>query len=166
METWRLIFLAGSALFLFLAFTVLRGGLRYRDIRARQQREVQDFLSRAVRVPAVVVGMEQANERFFNGYLNQDLRISYPVVRFSTAQGQPVDTRVEVGVERNPPQVGQQVEVCYDAAQPRRSRLSGPGIYPPRMTYRGFSGCLMVGFCGLYGGIAILGILLAVFVPG
>lgn len=165
METWRLIFLAASAFFLFLAYTVLRGGLTYRGTRARQKGEAQDFLSRAVRAPAVVVGMEQETERFFNGYLNQNLRISYPIVRFRTAQGREVESRVEVGVERNPPAVGRQLEVCYDSAQPHRSRLSGPGIYPPRMTHRGFSGCLMVAFCGVYGGLAVFGILLALLAP-
>lgn len=164
MEAWRLIFLGGSVFFLALAFAVFRGGTTYKRTRARQAREAQDFLSRTVSAPGIVVGVETATERFFTGYLNDKVRVTYPIVRFQTAQGHPVDTRLEVGVERNPPAVGQPVEVCYDATQPMHARLRA-AIYPPRFSWRGASGCLMVGFAGGYVGIALLGIVLAIFAP-
>ncbi|MQA83079.1 MAG: DUF3592 domain-containing protein [Streptosporangiales bacterium] len=166
METWRLVFLGGSAFFLLLAYVVFRGGTRYRRIHAAQRRETQDFQSRAVRAPALVVDVEEETERLYVGpYANSSFRVTYPIVQYQTSQGQSVETRVEVGIDSNPPAIGQYVEVCYDAAQPPRARLSGPGIYPPRMGQRAFSGCSMLTFGGLYVGLGILGIVLALFVP-
>lgn len=163
MATWQPWHLAalGISLFCFpLAYFSFSEGIRYRRTAAKQARDTQEFLSRAVRAHALVVGSEEGAEKLNLGKYYRVYRDSYPVVQLRTWQGQPVKTRVEVGVEGNPPALGQQVEVCYDSIQPQRARLNGPGIYPPRMARRSFSGCLML----VYGGICVAGGIIGVLV--
>lgn len=166
MEPWRFAVLGLAALLAFLTYFSFREGLGYRRTAARQDRETRDFLSRAVRAPAVVVGIEERNEKLALGKYYRTYRDFCPVVRFQTSQGQGIQAQVEVGVERNPPAVGQQVEICYDSAQPQRVRLSGPGLYPPRIARRGFSGCMSLVYGTVCGLGALIAALVAVIAPG
>ncbi|MFF4776862.1 DUF3592 domain-containing protein [Microtetraspora fusca] len=81
------------------------------------------FRRRALRAQGHVVGLRRSD--------SSDGVVFYPIVRFATAYGQPVEAESRFG--SNPPSArpGQTVTVMYDPADPRRIRidnLTGSGV--------------------------------------
>lgn len=161
---WHLALLGSSAFALLVSYLAFRAGVEHRRTAARQDGETQDFLSRALRVPAFVVGVEEKKESLDLGYY-VTYRVFCPVVEFRTWQGELVHTTLEVGVERKPPQIGEQIEICYDGTQPQRARLNGPAAYPPRLGSRTVGGCMLLVLAGVAAVVGILTLLLALFAP-
>lgn len=97
-------FVVVGLLFVVLGLLQVRSGRRFRAV-ARQ-------------VPGVVTALSYRSDSDGGGCY-------YPVLRFATVEGRPVDTVSFVGRSPAPARVGDHVQVLYDPADPRRARLPG-----------------------------------------
>ncbi len=119
--------------------------------RRRQLRSVRNFLSRAVRAPALVTDVVAASAGSEVVRRNRRSRLYYAAVRFRTADGHAVDATTEIGVRSTAGlSPGSGVDVLYDSADPRRVRLERPsGVWPSVFHLRRPMGCMYVGLAAL-----------------
>lgn len=119
--------------------------------RRRQSRSAQDFLSRAVRAPALVTDVVARSAGSEVVRRNRRSRLYYTAVRFRTVDGHAVDAMTEIGVRSAAGlTAGSGVDVLYDSADPRRVRLERPsGVWPSVFHLRRSMGCMYVGLAAL-----------------
>lgn len=132
---WPLAFVAFGVGFGALGVVLL---VRYRQ-----------FLARALRVPGVVVTLI-ASRSSSSGPGRSNGGITYrPVFRFQTYEGMDVEVTSNTGSNPPPAREGEQVNVLYDPADPRKARLDKFG------QRGGFIGWIFVAFGVVFTAIGV-----------
>jgi hypothetical protein len=78
---------------------------------------IQRFMAGAEHATGTVIDLSE-------DLSSNDGTVYYPVVRFTTAEGRTVEFRSSTG-SSSPPDVGDRVDVLYDADDPQDAKLSG-----------------------------------------
>ncbi|CAA9533157.1 MAG: hypothetical protein AVDCRST_MAG85-3857 [uncultured Solirubrobacteraceae bacterium] len=108
-ELLPLLFAGAGAIFFFVGLSGLRSTKR--------------FAERAVQATGLVIAVNW--ERV--GRRPPRQLLAFPVLRFTTREGQPVEAQSPVGTRPPRAKEGEQVTVLYDPADPTQPRLGGTG---------------------------------------
>jgi hypothetical protein len=98
-------------------------GAACRARRARPEEDLLDGTRPRTKLSAVGVVTDLTGEVIFGGYGSSRHAVSYPRVRFQTADGRTIEFRSKTGTNA-PPQVGDEVTVYYDPERPEEASIA------------------------------------------
>ena len=105
-------------------FLLMLVGALFVVFGVRSRRATRSFEARAEQAPGVVTAV---NWRMVGHNPGDRTQLAFPVLRFTTADGRPVEAEAAFGTAPPRAREGEPVTVMYDPADPSRPRLSGTG---------------------------------------